>query len=178
MQCPVAFGRSLTVHNVLGLPYLGGRRGEIPGEPGFPNKPALHGVVGLYYWGWRHRVGSPWTRGTAQVGPGLQPPGCVCVVGREGWGGRGWVSAWSGVGSILETLPDIYSNIPKARRTKCIIMVIITIIIIIIFTRVGARKWLYLDLLPTIWDDTGNKLHTFASLIDLAWFQGRLLTEK
>ena len=53
-------------------------------------------------------------------------------------------------------------------------MVIITIII----TRVGTRKWLYLKLLPTILDDSGNKIHSATSRIDLAWFQGQFLNEQ
>ena len=59
----------------------------------------------------------------------------------------------------------------EGKETKCIIiMVIITIIII---NRVGTRKWVYLGLLPTILDDSGTKVHSATSLIDLAWFQGQ-----
>ena len=59
-------------------------------------------------------------------------------------------------------------------------MVIITIIVIIIIitTRVGTRKWLYLELLPTILDDRGTKTHSATSLIDLAWFQGEFLNRR
>ena len=74
-------------------------------------------------------------------------------------------------------LLHIYLNIQRARRNKCIIiMVIITIIFII--TRVGTMKWHYLELLPTILEDSGTKIHSATSRIDLAWFQGRLLNKQ